>query len=225
MGSIEKGVLVVLALLGTGACSDVTDQAPIAERQLAVTTVAASYVADRDVTIAESVGNLGTLTTCAAHATIPTGASQRSCLMHWPVPMMSVTVTSAYLDLRVTDASNQPANIYRLSKHFSETEATWTLARVIQPNFQLTWQVPGAKGTQDRSVSLGAPTFGQLGDAVYFLNAANGGLQMVQSWFSNPTENKGIIIELNSTDRLQFASREDATPEFRPTLYVEYEVN
>ena len=73
-------------------------------------------------------------------------------LMHWPVPMMTVTVRFAYLVLRVTDASNQPANIYRLMKHFSETEATWTLARVIQPSSQLMWQGAGREGNAGSGV-------------------------------------------------------------------------
>ena len=48
---------------------------------------------------------------------------------------------------------------------------------------------------------------------------------MVQSWFVDPLHNYGVIIadDLND-DRVVFATREHATPDYRPRLYVDYTV-
>ena len=223
MRSIGKGVLGTLVLSGIGGCSDVTGEMPTAETQLAVN---ASYVADKDVVIVDQSSlQWGALTVCGAHIAIPRGATQRSCLMHFPVPPMNVTVTNAWLDLRVTDASAGKTNVYWLNKAFDEMIASWTIARLGSANQPIQWQVPGAKGPIDRwQESVGTQQLGNLGDVTFALNSPMG-LSMVQTWFDSSASNRGIIFENNSTDKVQFATREDATPEFRPTLHVEYVQN
>jgi hypothetical protein len=218
MESIGKGVLAALIVSGSAACSDVTGQAPIAETQLAAP--AAFFVTDKDAVIVSPASGYGALTVCGAHGPTPQGATERSCLMHWPVPPMNVTVRYAELDLHVTDASLQATTLYPLKKHFAEIGATWAVT-----GNGVSWQTPGAKGASDRGPSLGAQTFGNLGDATFVLNASNGGLPLVQSWFDDPSKNFGIIFENNSTDRVQFSTRENGSPDLRPTLYVEYTEN
>jgi hypothetical protein len=70
---------------------------------------------------------------------------------------------------------------------------------------------------------LGGQTFNQEDAIFFFNNPVNGGLQMVQSWFSYPSTNYGIVVaDDGNDDNVVFASREHATPEYRPTLHVSY---
>lgn len=212
MRCIGNGTLAVLMVAGV-ACSDVTGGMPTGMTRQGIT---ASYVAGSDLTIAEPAAGFGLMTVCGTHAGYPGGASRRSCLMRWPInPASNVTVTAASLDLRVTDAASQAVNIFPLKRGWLETQGTWTHVHSEQP-----WQVPGAKGVDDRGPLAGTPVFSQTGDAVYQFNST--GVQMVQSWFAG--QNYGLIFEEEAADRVQFATREDPTPEFRPTLNVTVEL-
>ena len=180
MRSIGWFVLVAMMSAGIGGCGDVTGEMPTAETQLA-TVKTTWFVTDRDMVIAEPASGFGSLPACGAHAGIPGGASQRSCLMHWPVPQASnITVTAAWLDLRVTDASNQPTYLYPLRRAWTETNATWTNATSTTP-----WQQPGAQGPDDRRPAISARAFGNTGDAVVALIAYDGSHKLVQSLFND----------------------------------------
>lgn len=212
MRCIGKGALGVLMLAGIGGCSDMTVALPTAEAQQAMPV--ASYVATADMTIAAPDAGFGSLPVCGVHGGIPGGAAPRSCLMYWPIPSADITVASASLDLRVVDASIDTVKVYPLLKSFTEQSGTWTRA---SPTTY--WFAPGAKGPSDRGPSVGEQVFSQTGDAVFTFNAT--GIQMVQSWFDNPSvNNQGIILENLGPDRVQFATREDGTLAFRPTLHI-----
>ena len=217
MRSIGGFVLAAVTFAGMEACSDATDETPTAEAQFA-NVKTTWFVADRDTVIIDPASGFGTVATCGASAGVPGGAAPRSCLMHWPVPQANITVTAAWLDLRVTDAASQLTYLYPLRKAWSETSATW-----ISATSTTLWQQPGAQGPDDRWPAIVTQAFGLTGDAVVTLDASGGGLSRVQSWFDNPSANNhGILFDHDFADRVQFATRENSTPAFRPTLYVSY---
>jgi hypothetical protein len=183
MRSIGWFVLAAMTFAGIGACGDVSGEMPTAAAQLALKTT--WFVADRDTAIVDPASGFGTVTVCGAQASIPGGTTQRSCLMHWPVPQANLTVTAAWLDLRVTDAANQITYLHPLRKTWSETIATtW-----ISATSTTLWQQPGAQGPDDRWPAIVAQVFSSTGDTVVPLTASGGGLPLVQSWFDDPSAN------------------------------------
>jgi hypothetical protein len=218
----QRGCAQLIGMVvGLVACSNATGEAPTAENQLAVTV---QYVATEDAPILEGIAaniNFGASTTCGAKGDAGSLIG-KSCLMRWNVPWMpNVTVNSAWLDLRAVDVTNQTFTVYRVTSFWLESEATWNNRRAGVP-----WELSGAKGFSERGLSVGAQTFNQADQIFFFNDSVNGGVQMVQSWFHQPWTNFGVIVADSSIDdQVVFASRENATPEYRPTLHVTYTVN
>jgi len=144
----------------------------------------------------------------------------RAVLLKWEnlnIPVGS-TVKSATITLNVTNPSKGTYELYALKPNWVDTEVTWNLYATGQ-----NWQVPGAKGTSDRSSTmLGIVAASSIGPYTITLNAA--GIALVQSWVDDPSKNQGLIIDdLIATDGLAFDSSEASTASNRPKLTVTYE--
>lgn len=140
-------------------------------------------------------------------------------LLRWDVGAVppGSTVQSARIKLHVTNASTQTYELYRLSRAWTETGATWNQAAT-----GTNWAVPGAKGSTDRGSTVrGTVTATATGLVTITLNSS--GVSMVQSWVDSPSGNYGLILaDPANADSLQFASREASTASQRPRLEITY---
>lgn len=140
-------------------------------------------------------------------------------LFRWDVGAVppGSTVQSARIKLYVTNTSTQTYELYRLSRTWTETGATWNQAAA-----GTNWAVPGAKGSTDRGSTVrGTVTATAAGVVTVTLNSS--GVSVVQSWVDSPSGNYGLILaDAANADSLQFASREAATASQRPRLEVTY---
>ena len=131
------------------------------------------------------------------------------------------TVTGVSLTFNVL-ATASGFSVYELKKDFTETVATWNLART-----GISWEQPGAQGPTDRGTAvLGtyAPPGGTTPYAYTLaLNAA--GLAVVQGWVGNATANHGLVIaDYALSGKTRVSSSEDMTGANRPLLTVAYTV-
>ena len=144
--------------------------------------------------------------------------SELAILMRWDdlsIPENAIVV-GASISLNVTNPGDE-YSINRVRKDWSESQVTWNDASANRP-----WQVAGARGSSDRGPQV-ATLSGGIGMADIELNAA--GLEMVQSWLSNPADtNFGIVISNpgQSTDGVDLYSREHSTVNQRPKLSILY---
>jgi hypothetical protein len=122
-------------------------------------------------------------------------------------------ISSASVDLNVTNASNQTYQLYEIKRPWVEREASWQLYASGS-----SWELAGAKGTLDRGAQLGTITPKSTGKQSAPISAS-----VVQRWIDEPTTNQGIIIaNTTNTDAFDFSSREAATTSNRPQLSVTY---
>ncbi|MBI3468673.1 MAG: DNRLRE domain-containing protein [Planctomycetes bacterium] len=176
---------------------------------------ATSYTGTRDTAITNpSSKGLGSSTTLTAD-----GKKTSTALLKWDISSVPAgsNVQSASITLNVTDSSLVSFPIFGLKQDWSETLATWQ-------TFSATgkWQLPGAKGANDRGTTpLGTLSAATKGSVTVSLNSA--GVALVQSWVNNPGMNFGIIIQnFNAKDSIAFSSREAISPADRPKLTVNY---
>ena len=130
-------------------------------------------------------------------------------------------VLRAYLSLYPairTDAQMVNAEIYRLKRSWTETEATWQQARSTEP-----WAQPGANGPADRSLQP------ELVAPVASLNKWKGFdlTSLVQFWSDNPAQNYGLLVKGGSGASVaySFVASEAVDPalrSYRPELIVSY---
>src|SRR2546425_1380610 len=175
-----------------------------------------AYAGARDTRISavQPDRNYGTSTTLWAN-----GADGNTALLKWEnfnIPVGS-TVRAATITLNVTNPSKGTYELYALRRNWVEAEATWNQYAAGQ-----SWQVPGAKGTSDRSSTvLGTVAASSIGQYTITLNAA--GIALVQSWVDDPSKNQGLIIDDPTvTDGLAFDSSEALTISNRPKLTITY---
>ena len=113
----------------------------------------------------------------------------------------------------VTNASKDTYQVYALKRAWSEQAATWRLYASGS-----TWEVAGAKGSNDRGAQVGSVVAPKTGKQTSTIPAS-----VVQGWLDNPATNNGIIIaNLTNIDGFDFSSRESATAANRPQLNVTY---
>jgi len=113
----------------------------------------------------------------------------------------------------VTNASKDTYQVYALKRAWSEQAATWRLYASGS-----TWEVAGAKGSNDRGAQVGSVVAPKTGKQTSTIPAS-----VVQGWLDNPATNNGIIIaNLTNIDSFDFSSRESATAANRPQLNVTY---
>ena len=185
---------------------------------------------DTYLSAANTTFNYGGATSLQVDGT--TGTSRRTALLRWTnlssIPT-GATVSSASIQLQVTDASTIAYPLYDLAKVWVEgtntgaagTGASWT----YYDAGTTAWTTAGAAsvtGSVDRGgTNLWSSTtssFSSLGSAAVVLNAD--GVAVVQRWVAGGTNN-GVIIQQYSgaTNTLFFDSAEGTTP---PRLNINY---
>src|SRR5262249_10456759 len=126
-------------------------------------------------------------------------------------------VQSAAIVINVTDATAGRYELYEARRAWVESQATWN-----QFAAGSAWQDVGAYGANDRGATLvGTLTAASTGAVTIALNSA--GVALVQQWVDTPSTNRGLLVtNFDVSDRVDFRSREDATPSLRPRLDVTY---
>ena len=147
--------------------------------------------------------------------------SRRHVLLRWdlrPLPGSCVTISSATITLRVTNASVDAYEFYSILVPWSEQEATW-----LQRSAAATWQSPGAVGEGDSATLAIATTLPSpsTGAAHYPLPAS--GVALLQAWKDGTQANYGVGLIVRNTfddDGLSFAAKESLDPATRPALTI-----
>jgi peptidoglycan/xylan/chitin deacetylase (PgdA/CDA1 family) len=137
-------------------------------------------------------------------------------------PAADVTVEHATLSLYASWASNSAGmdmRAYALQRDWSANEATWAMARQVEP-----WAQPGARGAlSDRAVFALDKTHagGCVTDARWYTFDVT---EAVADWLAQPEHNYGILIEGEEgvSKGLQFASSDHSNVALRPRLTVRY---
>lgn len=142
-----------------------------------------------------------------------------SILIKWDISAIQPgsKIRSASIILNITDTTNGIYNIYGLKRDWKEREATWNSASIGN-----SWQIPGARGTNDSYRTLLGTLTPKTG-GIYNINLNSFGRDLIQKWIDNPSINYGIIIS-NSTekDAAQFNASEDQVIAVRPKLLIKY---
>jgi hypothetical protein len=176
-----------------------------------------SYAGTRDTYLnSKSTGaNFGT-----ANTLLIDGSPDYATLLKWDVsaiPTGSV-VTSAAIELYVTDTSSGAYEVYALQRAWDELSATWQ-----QYAAGLNWASAGANSTADHgSAVLGTVSPSNTGTLRIALSAA--GIAAVQAWVNDPAANHGVLIQdYGVSSGADFNSSETATASQRPKLIIGYE--
>jgi hypothetical protein len=132
----------------------------------------------------------------------------------------SAAITSATIYLNVIDSTSSTYNVYELKQHWKENAVSWNNV-AIAPVGPIPWQVPGAKGANDRGALVGTLT-GAVGFRSITLNSI--GLALIQTWILNgDSDVHGFIIASESaTDPMLFYTSETTTIANRPRLQVTF---
>jgi hypothetical protein len=233
----HTGVAVPVFARGPGSASlsgsiDNTDFFPVLSSgiQVAPETISlqdgvqpdAQYYGTRDVTLSEAQPDvrLGLATSLSIDGDTPSGSGFDDLgLIQWDVSMIppGSVVTNAVLSFDVTNGSSGTYDLFEVLRPWVESQATWNEALAGVP-----WQVPGARGVQDRgSVVLGSVAGSQVGTYSISLGAA--GLATIQQWVDMPSSNHGMLLaNAVETNGLDIASREVASTGDRPMLKITY---
>jgi acid phosphatase type 7 len=144
--------------------------------------------------------------------------SEQVTLIRWDLTKITINkkVLSTSFGINVTAANGQTYLLYQALRNWDQNLATWNGA-----SKGVNWQVPGAKGANDRgSVILG--TLEPAEDGTYEITLNSDGIKLVQSWIRKSTPNYGFILAASpGANNLEFASDENATPRNRPQLKVQ----
>ena len=182
----------------------------------------AAYAGTRDTTLSQSAPSTvrGGETTLLVDGDDPAGSGQdHVTLAIWVLSSIpaGATVTSAAIQVTVTNTSAGGYAVYEGLRPWTESEATWNQASAGDP-----WSTPGAAGATDRGTTvLGTVSASSLGLLNVPLNAS--GLALVQAWVSGAAPNRGFVIAVSATtDGVDVHSSESATGSARPALSIRY---
>jgi endonuclease/exonuclease/phosphatase family metal-dependent hydrolase len=131
-------------------------------------------------------------------------------------PGTSIQSATLKITISAVDSPTDTYELFELKKPWTENGATW-----INYAAGIPWDVPGAKGANDRaSTVLGSMTGASLGTKRIDLNAA--GISLLSGWVNGTTSNNGILFRSRlSNDDFGFHSRANTTP---PVLRVVYDL-
>ena len=181
-----------------------------------------AYAGARDTTLSQSAPATarGGETMLLMDGDDPAGSGQdQVTLAGWDVSSIpaGATITSASIQLTVTNTSTGSYEVYEALRPWTESEATWSQASAGIP-----WSSPGAAGTGDRGTAvLGTVSAAALGLLNVALNAS--GVALVQGWVNGGTPNRGFVIANSATtDGADVHSSESATVSARPALSIQY---
>jgi hypothetical protein len=176
-----------------------------------------TYAGTRDTYInSKSTGtNFGTSTTLLID-----GSPDYATLLKWDVSAIPAgsTVTSAVIELNVTNTSSGTYEVYALQRAWDELSANWQRYVTGQ-----NWSTAGANSAADRGTSaLG--TISPTNSGVYRITLNAAGIAAVQSWTDNPAANFGVILQdYGVSSGADFSSSEASSPSLRPKLIIGYE--
>jgi hypothetical protein len=180
------------------------------------TTRTLTSTADTKISENAPTTTYGTATTLIADGDEPSNrGTDEYALIRWDLSAIPAgsTVSSVSITLNVTNGSKNTYQIYTLKQAWAESAATWRLYAAGS-----SWQVAGAKGSDDRGAQVGSLPAPKVGKQTFTLPAS-----VVQGWIANPSTNQGIIIaNTTNVDGFDFSSREVATSGNRPQLSVTY---
>ncbi len=147
------------------------------------------------------------------------GSPDKAALFKWDVSAIPAgsTVTSAVIELNISNAATDTYQVYALNRAWDELSATWQQFAAGQ-----NWSTAGASGSADRgSASLGSISASNTGTYRITLNAA--GIAAVEAWVNNPAANFGVIIQDYSvSNRFDARSSETSNASQRPKLLIDY---
>jgi hypothetical protein len=170
------------------------------------------YTGTQDTQIKKSQpsSNFSTSTDCRVDG----NADEQSCLIRWDLSSLpsTSTVLAACLWVQVTDPSVRTIEPPRLTRAWSETQATW-----LSASSGVAWEKAGAKGATDRDgATITYIKSTEPGTSLYAISAS-----VVQGWITTPASNFGISIANSAAfDGLSIASSEAANTNDRPALLV-----
>jgi|GEM_PF-714396 len=150
------------------------------------------------------------------------GSPDYATLMRWDLSAVApgVEVTSAFLNVYVTNTSIDEYSLYPVRASWDENVASWNQAMTGVP-----WAQAGAADVQDR-----------LGEAIGTLAAPDSGWVRVElndvgrawvaNWINNPATNHGLVIQNfdSAEDGIDFLSSEAPVAEFRPRLELAWQM-
>lgn len=122
------------------------------------------------------------------------------------------------LYLNTTPANSLEVSLYRMLRHWVDTEATWNLAALGQP-----WTVPGVFGIGTDFQPATEPKVTVLAAGPYLINVRS----MIQAWVSGAAPNEGLLIsgprqEGGGRIYYRFASSQASIASRRPKLEIVY---
>jgi len=175
-----------------------------------------AYAGTRDTEVCElkTDRTAGTAKKIEADGGLDDAGKDRYALLRWDVsaiPAGSV-VRSAWITFHVVGGGSRRAySLYELKREWVEKEATWIHAAGGKP-----WEMPGAKGPQDRGEAAGTLPASKDGPSTFPLDPA-----VVQGWVNRPAANFGLLLaNSDSSDGIQVASREHDAVLERPKLTI-----
>lgn len=149
------------------------------------------------------------------------GASDKAGLLKWDLSSIPVnsTILSAEIILEITDRSTDTYEVYELKRDWEEGETNW-----YQYRNGNVWQKWGARGSDDRgSDALGSFDAEFPGKDTIRLDQS--AMTLIKGWVDDPSTNYGFILQDyddNSSDGIEFDSREVSAVDNRPKLTVTY---
>lgn len=179
-----------------------------------------AYQGTRDATIRQqnATTNYGT-TESIIEIDGEDGGFDKFGLLRWDltgaVPA-NATLLSASVSLEVVDPTSGTYGVFDLRRDWVEDQVTWN-----QFATGGTWATPGGSGVTDRGTTPLATWSAGAGAQTLVFNAT--GLGMIRDWLRGAVPNFGVIIaDTNTTDGLDFASRESTIVGQRPALNLMY---
>ena len=181
-----------------------------------------SYAGSQDTYLSQNKAatNFGTSPILLIDGDEPVGSTKDvAALMKWDISSIpqGITITSAAINLYVSEASTQMYELYELKRSWSESGATWN--RNISG---ISWEIPGANGQSDRGTTvLGTLTARTVGHHDIVLNFD--GKKLLQAWINKESVNHGfIIMDKSNTNGLDLRSSEYSAASTRPKLTISY---
>ena len=168
----------------------------------AVPAGAANYVvtADRDSWMNEGSTNQNNGTDTSLRATASSTSTNRTRpVIGFTLPTLpsDEVIVSVLLVLRVTTSGTAPVNVYRVTDTWAENTVTW-----------------GNTANDYAAGSLGSftPSTNNVYVSVDITSTVNG-------WYASTFANHGVVLHSGASSSARFASRNNATANYRPLLY------
>ena len=194
---------------------------------VALTATEDAYISANNVTY-----NMGGST--EMHVDNTTGTARRATLIKWNLSSIptNATISSANLQLYVTDASSLVFNLYNMRRSWvegsSDRAASSSSVNWNTYDGSNSWGTVGAASTSaDRYDTnlwgAGTSSFSSTGSKTVALNTD--GIAVVQGWVSGSLSNYGLIMQNYSgstSNALYFSSSEASTAANRPIMNVTY---